>query len=232
MFAAILVAAGRGRRMGGSLPKQYMNLSGKPVLTRTFEAFSGMGNFFNKIVVVVPPGDMIYCREEILGSLAPGGVVYVEGGKERLDSVYNALAALKGLSIDLVCIHDGVRPFVSPSLIKDVTLEAQRSGAAIAAVPLTDTLKEADTRGAVKKTLSRERLWQAQTPQCFRWSIIWKAYEQARIDNYYATDDSALVERTGAQVKIVPGSSKNIKLTNPEDLAAAHIIMERGRTNI
>lgn len=221
--------------MGGSLPKQYMNLGEKPVLLHTAETFLGMGNFFNKIMVVVPPGDIRYCREEILNTCLSGDrLSFVEGGRERLDSVYNALLQLyRGdLPPATVCIHDGVRPFVEAQLIKDVIREATCFGAAIAAVPLTDTLKEADAEGVVKRTLPRERLWRVQTPQCFKWEVIWKGYEKAAKEHFYATDDSALVERMGIPVRIVPGSSRNIKLTGPEDLAAAEIIIERGKSNI
>jgi 2-C-methyl-D-erythritol 4-phosphate cytidylyltransferase len=150
-------------------------------------------------------------------------VKITEGGERRQDSVYNALRKIP--KADVVVIHDGVRPFVERSLVEEVILKAWKHGAAIAAVPVVDTVKVADGE-VVERTLLRSTLWSAQTPQAFRFDLLNSCYREAYKYGYYATDDSELVERGGVKPKLVMGSRKNIKITTQEDLVIAEAILQ------
>lgn len=219
--------------MGGKTPKQFIKLDGKSVLTHTVEKFLSMGEFFRRIVVIVPPGSMEPCRMEFAsyGLDLSEYLLFAAGGRERQDSVYRGLLSL-GRDIETVVIHDGVRPFVSAELIKKLARLAQEAGAAIPAIPLKDTLKEVDGKGKVLRTLPREGLYLIQTPQCFRWEIIRDAYRKAGRDKFSATDDAALVENCGYPVTVVPGEPCNIKLTTPEDLIWAEMLLKREKKNV
>ncbi len=222
---AIVVAAGSGTRMGGARPKQYLDLGGRPVLSRTLEAFE-KSILVQAVVVVIPPGDVAYCWQE---AIRPYGLSkvrqVVEGGKRRQDSVRSGLKAL-GSEYPIVVVHDGARPLVSPDLI-DASVEAMRDArAVITAVPSRDTLKEVDHSGFVKSTLERERIWMVQTPQVFRFEDLMAAHQRAVEKGFTeAPDDSVLVERLGIEVKVIQGSSLNIKITTPEDLDLAGAIL-------
>jgi 2-C-methyl-D-erythritol 4-phosphate cytidylyltransferase len=226
MVAAIVVAAGKGRRMGGPRPKQYMPLGGKPLLAHTLRAFDRC-SAVESVYVVLPGEDLSYCRETILPLLnRPEHVRLVSGGARRQDSVYNALACLAP-SVELVVIHDGVRPLVQAQQIEAVVKGAREHGACLLAVPVEETVKQVDRSGRVTGTLERSRIWLAQTPQAFRTALIQKAHRQARRENFSATDDAALVERMGALVKVIPGGRENIKITVAEDLALAETLLAR-----
>jgi len=149
----------------------------------------------------------------------------IPGGAERQDSVYAGLKAL-GPKMDLVLIHDGARPFITPDLIDRIVAETRVLKAVVAAIPVRDTIKEIGEDGRVLKTLNRDRLWEIQTPQGFHYSVLLKAYEKAFEDRYYGTDDAALVERLGIEVKVVPGSRFNLKITTPEDLALGEALLK------
>lgn len=206
--------------MGASRPKQYLPLSGCPVLGWTLQAFAGLAGI-GSLVAVVPASDQAYCRSEILAPLGLAGrVALVAGGRERQDSVFNGLSALTPVP-DLVLIHDGVRPLVANTTIEAVICGAREWGACIAALPVQDTIKSVEPDGRIRETLARDGLWQAQTPQGFRFALIWRAHQEARRQGFRGTDDAQLVERIGHAVRVVPGSPGNIKITRPADLDLA-----------
>jgi 2-C-methyl-D-erythritol 4-phosphate cytidylyltransferase len=229
MNVAIVVAAGRGSRMGGGRAKQFREISGIPIIIHTlrrFELCPAVGE-----TTVVLPDD---AREEFLSLSESYGLRTlaraVAGGATRALSVWNGLQSLGQRDArDVVAVHDGVRPFVTPEEIERVVREAEESGAAILAAPAVDTIKEAE-RGTVLRTHERSRLWHAQTPQCFRLGLLRRAYESALAEGRTeATDDSALVERLGTEVRIVEGGPHNIKVTTPRDFALAEILLKNGQ---
>jgi len=224
MNFAIVVAAGRGSRAGAGQSKQFREISGIPIIIHTLSRFERCETIDGS-VVVLPEGE----REAFAALAGRYGLRKVSGavagGETRAESVWRGLEALRGLSVEVVAVHDGVRPFVTPEEIDRTVREARASGAAILAVPVTDTIKEAE--GArVLRTLERARLWRAQTPQCFRFELLRRAYELAISSGLDATDDSALVERLGATVRLVEGGEHNIKITTPQDFAVAEILLK------
>lgn len=211
--------------MGEELPKQFIQIKKKPVLAYTVERFEKCG-IIDEIVLVVP--------EEYVG-LSSYQIVDVfnfrkirkilSGGKERQDSVYKALLSLSG-NTDIVVIHDGVRPFISPEkIIKSIEM-CKEDKAVILALPINETVKRVEDRFVIT-TPDREKLWVAQTPQTFEYKLILEAYKKAKEDGFIGTDDSSLVERMGVKVKILEGEYENIKITTPEDLALAKRMMEK-----
>ena len=211
----IIGAAGSGKRMGAPLPKQFLKQDGRTILEKTVEKFAGC-DFVGNIVIVTGSDYQDYCCELFAKEIAEGRLTVTVGGKERQDSVYNALLCLDAKGAcddDLVLVHDGVRPFVSRDIIKAVAEKAGETGAAIAAVPPKDTIRHVE-----EGTLDRSRLCCVQTPQGFRMELLKKAFEKAAADGFYGTDDASLVERLGHAVAIVPGEYSNIKITTPEDL--------------
>jgi len=251
---AIVPAAGRGRRMGTAKPKQFLELSGKPILFYTLETLA-RASFLAEILLVVPNdsapdvasllSDHGFHGETTRGPLPrasldggsrPGGegtvgdrvltgsvredrqgrICVVAGGAERQDSVFNGLQALPP-DCDWVLIHDGVRPFASSELLKRTWDAALTNGAAIAALPASDTIKRVRA-GQVVETVPREELWLVQTPQVFRREILFEAYREADRQGWVGTDDAFLVERLGLPVAVVTGERSNIKVTTPEDL--------------
>jgi 2-C-methyl-D-erythritol 4-phosphate cytidylyltransferase len=225
---AVIPAAGRGLRMGLSKPKQFLQLSGKPILAHTIETFMQAG-FFAGLCLVVPE-DHIPETERLIRHMntGPFSLAVVPGGAERQDSVYNGLQQLPS-RCGWVVIHDGVRPFVSARLLRATWESARRTGAAIAALPATDTIKRVEN-GHVRETLPRDEIWQAQTPQAFGREIILAAYQEAARNGWKGTDDASFVERMGIPVSVVCGESANIKVTTPEDLewAAWHLSRRPG----
>ncbi len=229
----LITAAGRGSRMGGKPSKLYLPLAGKPVLAHTLAVFLDL-KLFSPVLIIIAPGEEENFNEQIRAPFFPGNkrFVLVEGGEERQYSVFNALEYLytKDPAGDfLVCIHDGARPLVGEALIWSVYREALSSGAAIAGVPLQDTIKEIDSSLMVRSTPPRENYMAVQTPQCFQFPLLWRAHLRAKAENYLGSDDSTLVERLGEPVKVVPGSVANFKLTTPFDLEVARAYLARGR---
>jgi len=219
---AIIAAAGSGRRMKTDRPKQLLALNGTPILVHTIRKFDACSAI--AYIIVTAPRESL---EEITGMVASAGfnksVTVIEGGERRQDSVASGLARLQP-GTDLVAVHDGVRPFVPVEDIDKVVGQAERTGAAILAVPIVDTVKQAE-REFVESTLTREHLVLAQTPQAFRTEILQRAFEGAAKDEYYGTDESSLVERLGHPVAIVRGSDRNIKITRPTDLTLARAFL-------
>ena len=214
--------------MGASIPKQFLPLGGKPILTRTLHALAGVAEI-TEIMVVVDDHDLERCRKDVLGSHRVDKVRCVlPGGALRQDSVEQALGEVDGRA-DLVLVHDGVRPLVTPAIIAAAIRVAGECGAAIVAIPVRDTVKRAAEQGVVGTTVDRDGLWAVQTPQVFRREWIIEAYQRAREEGFTGTDDASLVERCGRRVHLVEGSPENIKVTSPEDLVMAEAILrERG----
>jgi 2-C-methyl-D-erythritol 4-phosphate cytidylyltransferase len=224
MVSAIIVAAGRGIRMQSTLRKQYIKIAGLSILCHTLRAIDACDSV-NEIILIVPGEDIDYCYNNIISSTnLSKKIKLVAGGAERSDSVYNGILAVKDFN-SLVLIHDGVRPFIRPEEIDACISAAEDSGAAILGVPVHDTLKSVDDSGIIDKTLPRERVWLAQTPQVFKYSIIKDALDNAIKSNYSGTDDAFFVEHMGKIVKIVKGSRLNIKITTREDLQLAQAII-------
>ena len=218
-IGVILVAAGSGSRIGG-VPKQYRPIAGVPMLLRALRPFTAHREVAH-VVVVLPPGEAKR-PPDFLAKVAGGSLTLVEGGAERCDSVAAGLAALNA-DCAVVLVHDAARPFVQQDVIDAVVTVARSGVAAIAATPVTDTIKEvaADDPRRVTRTVPRDRLWRAQTPQGFPRALLVEAHDRARRAGLKATDDAALVERLGATVVVVPDSPRNIKITTPEDLVWA-----------
>ena len=224
MTCAVLVTAGGyGERMGSSIPKQYLDLEGIPVIVRTLFAFIGHSQIA-RIVLTVPPGGEDYCREIILHPFKLDmAVEIVAGGLNRQASVYNGLQMLADTGI--VVIHDGVRPLVTSEIITNTIRAARSSGAALACVPVRETVKKKN--GPYLETISRSDLWLAHTPQTFRTALIIQAHKKALDEGFAGTDDAALVERMGNPVTVVEDSQENIKITTPEDLDFASMLLRR-----
>ena len=208
-IAVIIAAGGTGKRMGQ--PKQFLPLAGKAVIAWTLEVFQKIKSI-EQIVLVV--------AEEELERAKNLNVPVVEGGEQRGDSVKSGLKAVSP-DTDLVIIHDGARPLITPDIIEKAISEAKEHGAAVVGVPVKDTIKRVGDDLMIKETVDRQILWQAQTPQVFKYEIITRAYAKKRS----ATDDAKLVEDLGIKVKMVMGSYENIKITTPEDLIVAEAIL-------
>jgi 2-C-methyl-D-erythritol 4-phosphate cytidylyltransferase len=221
---ALIAAGGRGERIGGILPKQFIEIKKKPVLAYTVEKFEKC-ELIDEIILVVPEDYMSFCSYNIVDVCDFKKVKRIlSGGKERQDSVYKGLLALSK-DTDIVLIHDGVRPFISTEKIGKSIEMCKKEKAVILALPVNDTVKRVD-EGYVVTTLDRDKLWIAQTPQTFEYKLILEAYKKAIEDSFIGTDDSSLVERLGFKVRVLEGESQNIKITTQEDLVLAEKIIE------
>ncbi len=212
-------AAGSGQRMGGRR-KQFLELAGEPVLLRSLRPFLDHGSVV-AVVVALPPEDVPSPPEWLV---ADERVRVVAGGATRGDSVLAALEALPS-DVDIILVHDGARPLVTPEIIDRCIAEASKGWGAVAGWPLEDTVKEVDISGQVARTLDRHRIWRAQTPQAFPRAMLLEAYRRAREAGTQATDDAALVEAAGGRVVMVEGSRANLKVTRPEDLWWAETLL-------
>ena len=223
---AIIPAGGFGKRMQGRLSKQYLPVEGKPILAHTLSIFQ-LSPDIDEIVLITPDEDVQAVGKMIL---EPGRMTKVRhvlaGGKQRQDSVRNGLGAI-GDDVDIVLIHDAVRPFITGDVIHRVVREAEKYGAVTVGMPVKDTVKRVDQEGWILETLNRQVLWMTQTPQAFKRSVIQAAYRRADDDQFYGTDDASLVERMGFRVKMIEASYENIKITTPEDLLLAEILIKR-----
>ncbi len=223
--AAIIVAAGSGTRMGGEIPKQFIDIGGKPILQHTLEKFQTFDEI-NTLYVVLPAQFANFestIRDEWhIKKL----VKVIKGGAERHESVFAGISAVDK-NAEIIMIHDGVRPFVSLRILSDSIRAAQEFGAAVVGLPPKDTVKLIDGN-RVQKTMVRDQLILAQTPQTFRRDVIVKANELAFEKNEFSTDDAALVERMGHPVAIVKGEWRNFKITSPEDVLVAKALLREG----
>jgi 2-C-methyl-D-erythritol 4-phosphate cytidylyltransferase/2-C-methyl-D-erythritol 2,4-cyclodiphosphate synthase len=221
--AAIIPAAGSGTRMHADRPKQYLQLSGKPIIVHAIEPFTRCP-FIDQIIVVVP-AEKISETNAILEQykVSTSLVSVIEGGRRRQDSVRAGLDALRA-DIEIVLVHDGARPLISEKLISDCFEQTLASGAAIAAVPVKDTLKRADSELLITATVDRSSLWQAQTPQGARKEFLLRAFAENQDED--VTDEASLLERAGIPVQLVVGEENNIKITRPEDRELAQSLMD------
>jgi 2-C-methyl-D-erythritol 4-phosphate cytidylyltransferase len=230
---ALIPAAGMGKRMGAAINKQYLQLDGLPIVARTISVFE-QSPLIEAIYLVIPAEEIPYCREHVVAACGFRKVVaIVPGGRERQNSVMNGLNAMRPdlADDDVVLIHDGVRPLITPQLLRESIESARNSDGALVAVPAKDTIKVVRD-GIIIDTPPREMLWQAQTPQSFRFATIYAAHRSAEQEGFSGTDDASLVERRGGAVRVVRGDYRNIKITTPEDLVLAEAFLAGERKEI
>ncbi|MHB1326863.1 MAG: 2-C-methyl-D-erythritol 4-phosphate cytidylyltransferase [Gemmatimonadales bacterium] len=225
----IVVAAGRGERAGGGLPKQYRQVGNVPVLLRALRPFLAHPEV-DRVVAVLPEADAV-APPEWLASLVGDRLVLTPGGAERMASVESGLAELPE-SAHLVVVHDGARPFVDAAVIDAVIAEARAGRGAIAALPVSDTLKRSvvgpTARSVIAGTVSRDTLWRAQTPQAFPTEVLRRGLRAARAAGIVVTDDAQAVESEGLAVVLVADRPTNFKLTTPADFELAETILRGG----
>ncbi|NFH69492.1 2-C-methyl-D-erythritol 4-phosphate cytidylyltransferase [Clostridium botulinum] len=224
MVSAIVVAGGKGKRMGTVQSKQYLNLNGKPILYYTIKSFLDC-NLVDNIILVVPSHEIDYCEMEILEKNSLKVNKIVAGGDERYDSVYNGLIEAKGS--DIVLIHDGVRPFVSKETIENAIKYAEEYGAAAPGVMPKDTIKIIDNNRFSIETPNRSHLISVQTPQAFKFDLIYDCHKKIKNENVNITDDTMVAEYFGNKVYIYQGEYTNIKITTPEDLIIGEYLVNR-----
>ncbi|MCS7254715.1 MAG: 2-C-methyl-D-erythritol 4-phosphate cytidylyltransferase [Armatimonadota bacterium] len=221
---AVVPAAGRANRMGLERNKVLIDVAGEPVISWVIRAICASESV-SELIICTRKGE----EKDIWHAASPHkgkmNISLVEGGAERQESVYNALVEVEGKA-DYIIVHDAARPLVTPQLLRGVLKAAIEYGAATAAVPCTDTIKEANEDGFVKRTLPRQDLYLVQTPQAFRYEILRLAHEHARKLNLRCTDDATLVEAVGERVKLVPGEPHNIKITLHGDLLLAESLLK------
>ncbi len=210
--------------MGSEIPKPYLPLQSVPILVHTLRLFQH-AEIIRDIYLVVREEERAYAERRIIVPYALDKVrEIVVGGRERQDSIFNALRCIRD-DHDIVLVHDGVRPMLTEDLLCRIIEVASKEGAATAGLPVKDTIKEVNDTAEIERTLDRRKLYMIQTPQAFRREIIVAAYNQAYRDNFYGTDDASLVERMNIPVKVIMGNYENIKITTPEDLLFAESIM-------
>lgn len=215
MVSAIILAGGKGKRMGKDISKQFILVKDKPIIYYTIKKFIEC-KLIDEIILVLPKDEIEYCKKEVLEKYSLKIDKIVEGGKERQDSVYNGLKSVE--NSDIVLIHDGARPFVSERIISEGIKNAIKYGAAAPGVTPKDTIKVKDEKSFSKETPKRETLVAIQTPQVFKKDIIIKCHERIKKDNITVTDDTMVVEKCGYKVYLYEGDYTNIKITTPEDL--------------
>ena len=220
---ALVLAAGRGERLGFPLPKGFVPLAGRPLLLHALAALDAVAEL-ERLVPVIPADAFERYRQAIAGAGTSGKLAApVPGGRERQDSVRAGLAALPP-GAELVAVHDAARPLVRPEAVRRVIEAARATGAAILAAPVRDTIKRV-VAGRVVETPPRAECWAAQTPQVFRVEILREALAKADAEGVVGTDDAQLVEALGVEVRVVPGDADNLKITGPEDLALAEHLL-------
>ncbi len=223
---ALIPAAGMGKRMGASINKQYLQMNGMPIVARTISVFE-QSPLIDAIYLVIPVEEIPYCQKHVVEAYGFKKIVaIIPGGKERQNSVMNGLNAMREhvSDDDVILIHDGVRPLITEHLLRDSIAMAALYDGALVAVPVKDTIKTVRD-GVVCDTPPRESLWQAQTPQSFRFGNIFTAHRAAETDGFFGTDDASLIERSGGEVHIIRGDYRNIKITTPEDLILAEAFL-------
>ena len=224
-YAAIVLAAGSGKRMNSQVHKQYLIIQDRPVLYYSLKEFEDSA--VDEIVLVVGKGEEEFCRREIVDKYGISKVkAIVEGGKERYHSVFEGLKQTS--DADYVLIHDGARPFVNQKIIRRCMLEVPEYQACVVGMPVKDTIKIADEEGYAKQTPDRKNVWMIQTPQTFSYALIYEAYEEMlKTEDTAITDDAMVLERTkGKKSKLIEGSYRNIKITTPEDLLIANVYLQ------
>ena len=216
--AAVIAAGGEGRRMGGPVKKQFLEIGGRSMLRHCLDLFLAIPEI-RRIVVVLPAEEVSGFRRS-LGGDEKGKVAVVAGGSTRQESVYKGLLALEGSGVEVVAIHDAARPLADPAVVRETLRLAGTGCGAVACTPMRDTVKR--SRGEkIEKTVDRRSLWLAQTPQSFPLAIILEAHRTAKESGYTGTDDSSLCERLSFPVAIVGSTAENLKITEPSDMAYA-----------
>jgi 2-C-methyl-D-erythritol 4-phosphate cytidylyltransferase len=225
---AVIVAAGEGKRMGGALAKPLIALAGRPLILHTLDRFAR--SQVRKVILVVPEQQKQKFEQIVRADPQQKGLdcVVESGGPRRQDSVRRGLNRLDD-DCEVVVIHDGARPLVSPALIDRCVDLALEEGAAVVGVPVKDTIKVVSAARRVESTPPRNSLWEIQTPQAFRVAIIREAHLRAEQDGVEATDDAMLVERLGRSIALIEGKRSNLKITTPEDLVLAEALLRAGR---
>ena len=224
-YAAIVLAAGSGKRMNSQVHKQYLIIQDRPVLYYSLKEFEDSA--VDEIVLVVGKGEEEFCRREIVDKYGISKVkAIVEGGEERYHSVFEGLKQTS--DADYVLIHDGARPFVNQDIIRRCMQEVQKYQACVVGMPVKDTIKIADEEGYAKQTPDRKNVWMIQTPQTFSYALIYEAYEEMlKTEDTAITDDAMVLERIkGKKSKLIEGSYRNIKITTPEDLLIANVYLQ------
>ena len=221
---AVVPAGGTGTRMGGTVPKQFLELDGKPILYYTLKTLQDCG-IISELILVVPEKEYDNACTDWLGKPEIVTKVVV-GGEKRQDSVYNGFCELSPQT-EIVLVHDGVRPFLSHQMIQESVDAAREYGAAITAIPVNDTIKRVDDSGMVSQTVDRDGLWRVQTPQVFRYELLQEAFKKANSEKFYGTDEGTLIEHLGKPIKVIEGSEQNIKITRPEDLRLSEIFISK-----
>lgn len=228
----VVVAAGRGLRFGGTVPKQFLKICGKPLVWWSLSTFNKL-KIISEIVLVIPRGYLRRTEQMAAGWNLPKLKRIITGGTLRVDSVYKGVAALSG-DVDVILVHDGARPLISAKLVESVADAAAAYGVALPGLPVGDTLKETGPDLWVKKTFPRKGLWSVQTPQAFSRNAVARIFnknENLRDLHKDVTDDVQLAERKGVPVKIVPGSPFNIKVTYPDDVKLCSAILKAEQCN-
>lgn len=220
----LIPAAGFGRRMGGTVSKQYLSLNGHPILAHTVALFDSHPRV-DHIYIIAPENQRDFCQRDCIEPYNFKKVRdIIIGGAQRQDSVRNGVVACGGSSGDTIIIHDGVRPLYDGAHLDVVLDEVERSGSCVVGVPVKDTIKRVQ-EGCIVETPPRAELWAAQTPQAFRYQLISAAHHEAQQQGYCGTDDASLLEWQGKTVTMVEGSYRNIKITTPEDLHIAEAFL-------
>lgn len=222
-LAVIIPAAGSGSRMQKEIPKPYLRIAGSTILEHTVSRFTGIDAL--KQIIIATTNDRINETRALLKPLVGDAVQLdcIEGGRERQFSIFNALKKVG--AVELVAVHDAVRPFADKAQIIECCEAALETGGAILGIPAQDTIKRVDERSMIRETPDRKYLWQSQTPQIFQKEILMEAYESAIKDEFVGTDDASLVERRNKPVKVVHGSRQNFKITYPFDLKLAELLL-------
>jgi 2-C-methyl-D-erythritol 4-phosphate cytidylyltransferase len=221
-FAVILPAAGKSQRFSKQRKKPFVDLKKRAVWLRAVDHFVNRDDVA-QVILVLSSEDIEDFKIRFQANLAFMNITIVEGGQERVDSVYNGLKAVRG-DVEYVAVHDAARPLLTKAWVDKVFQAAQKSGAAILGIPQTSTLKKVNADGMIEQTVSREKLWQAQTPQVFRADILREAY--AKRGHLTATDEAQLVEQIGQSITMVEGSPINLKITTQEDFRMAEALLE------
>lgn len=225
-IGVIIPAAGKGKRMGTDQSKQFLDLNGKPILLHTIERFQLITEI-DLIILAADNFNVSRINDIIRDNKLTKVQKVIEGGIKRQDSVWKCLQELEQFNVDIVMIHDAVRPFISKLLILSILETAVKHSASVAAIRPKDTIKYSSDNIYIEDTPKRNNLWIAQTPQAFDYKLIFRAYEKAYRDAFIGTDDASLVERMGNKIRIVEGSYDNIKITTPEDLELAKLIIKQ-----